>query len=57
MRYLIGILAIVLFLGLAGGSFYFSYINPNIPMLLLGVAISVGILIVLYVAKKRRNRF
>lgn len=57
MRYLLGILGSILFIGLAFGSIYFSVIDPNMNLLLLGIVVSVVLLIVFLTLKKRQNRF
>jgi len=57
MRYFLGILGIILFVGLAFGSIYFSVFEPNMNMLLVGIVVAVLLLMVFMVMKKRKNRF
>lgn len=57
MRILSGTLSILLFIGLAFGSIYFSLIQPNMNMLLLGTAVACIVLFVATVVRKRKNRY
>jgi len=57
VRYFLGILGIILFVGLVFGSIYFSLFEPNMNILLVGIVVAVLLLMVFMVMKKRRNRF
>lgn len=57
MRIFSGILGILIFVGLAFGSIYYSVIQPNMNMLLLGTATACAVLFVFMVVRKRKNRY
>lgn len=55
MRVFLGIVGMILFVGLAFGSIYFSVMAPNPPMMVGGIVVTVVILMVFLVLKKKKK--
>ena len=57
MRYLLGILGIILFVGLVFGSVYFSIFDPNMNLMVAGLVIAIVILVAGWKVKKKKIDF
>lgn len=57
MRYLSGILGIILFVGLVFGSVYFSIFDPNMNLMVAGLVVAIVFLVAVWKVKKEKNRF
>ena len=55
MRYLLGILGIILFVGLVFGSVYFSIFDPNMNLMVAGLVIAIVILVAVWKVKKKKR--